>query len=278
MDTQCAPGVDYINSSCILLPVLVELVKAYNDDNQSSLITFNESLITINPSQLKKYLIEEMTNRHEGICETQSCWIKQKYVNRMQPIYREQLTKGTFRPVGPQGKFEWLSTPHIYDTMSQYEKVNPDFKFLGAVPMDFDSLPAYGIKDINFGEYESAGKTKFGIVFNLDNHDQSGSHWVAMYFDVISGEILFSDSVGIAPPARVRVLMRRIAKYISSKNRQLKADHNTTEHQQGDSECGVYSINFILRMLGGETFQDYIKDRISDSEVNKCRDVYFRKK
>ena len=38
------------------------------------------------------------------------------------------IAKNTFRPDGPNGRFEWLNTIHIDDTMKQYENKHPDFK------------------------------------------------------------------------------------------------------------------------------------------------------
>ena len=49
------------------------------------------------------------------------------------------------------------------------------------------------------------------------------------------------------------------------------------KHQQGNSECGVYSINFILRLLKGKSFDHITSKRLSDEKVNKCRNVYFNK-
>ena len=37
-----------------------------------------------------------------------------------------QLTKYTFRPDGPNGKFEWLNTYNINDVMKQYEDNKED--------------------------------------------------------------------------------------------------------------------------------------------------------
>jgi hypothetical protein len=53
---------------------------------------------------------------------------------------------------------------------------------------------------------------------------------------------------------------------------------NKTRHQRGNSACGPYSIDFILRFLKGETFDQITAKRISDEFVNGKRDVYFIKK
>ena len=52
--------------------------------------------------------------------------------------------------------------------------------------------------------------------------------------------------------------------------------YNTFKHQFKNSECGVYSINFILRLLKGEKFKKITEEITLDDDINKCREVYFR--
>jgi hypothetical protein len=174
---------------------------------------------------------------------------------------------------------------------------------LGAVPIDFDSLEELGIKNLNFDDLVKKGKTKIGFVINLDEHWKSGSHWVGMYADILKNQVYFFDSYGYRPKKRIRNFVHRIAKwcytrnilknedvkitlsetsfmdpkkpnYIEQKIKNIKFNQN--RHQFKNSECGVYSVNFILRLLNNETF-DYICNNITpDDSVNKCRETYFR--
>ena len=50
---------------------------------------------------------------------------------------------------------------------------------------------------------------------------------------------------------------------------------NDKQHQYKNSECGVYCINFIVEMLKGNKYEDYIEKVIKDLEMNKKRDFYF---
>jgi hypothetical protein len=56
----------------------------------------------------------------------------------------------------------------------------------------------------------------------------------------------------------------------------MNIDYNKTRHQFKNSECGVYSVNFILRMLKGESFENICSNITSDDKVNECRKQYFR--
>ena len=94
----------------------------------------------------KKHLLKELTSKLENICNDQICWLKQDFIKSL----KDKDILETFRPKGPEGKFEWLSTTHINKVMEQYEKKYNDFKFYGAVPIDFDDLPSLELKDINY--------------------------------------------------------------------------------------------------------------------------------
>lgn len=280
IDKRCAPSTFLESGSCIKLHVLEECARAYNKENSKSPIILSTKVETLNPHKYKKYLLKQMKEKISS-CTTQKCWTEQSFTRYMNEKIKEEFEKYTFRPDGPNGRFEWLNTININEVMEQYEKKYSDFKFLGAVPMDFDDLPTLGIKNLNFNKLIADKKTKIGIVFNLDDHNMPGSHWTALYADLTKGEIKYFDSYGIAPEPRVRKFMRRIVRFIETLNKdsqekkKIDVNYNKVRHQYQNSECGVYSINFILRMLSGESFDSIVNKKLSDTQVNQCRNVYF---
>lgn len=276
IDAKCSPDKVFEDGSCITLELLIEMAKAYNEDNPNAPIKMLKTLETLNPKKYKTYLVNEFSKRLEKVCDTQQCWVKQSFNNRLNRAIKEELQKYTYRPSGPKGRFTWLNTTHINETMNQYERKYPEFKFLGAVAIDFDDVSFYGIKDLDLNDMvKTQNKTKLGIVFNLDRHDQPGSHWCSMFANFKSGDILFYDSYAMAPRHQIRKLMRRFAKFMESDNIKPNADYNQIRHQYKNSECGVYSINFIHRLLDGDSFEQICQDKTTDSEINRMRDVYF---
>ncbi|MBT5491252.1 hypothetical protein HOK00_02870 [bacterium] len=278
-DTRCSPNISFDSLSCIKLSILIELANAYNKDTRDklSIIKLNNNLEALNPTKYKKYLLREFQKRLGNKCTTQKCWTEQSFVKRMQEQAKRELKKYTFRPNGPCGKFEWLNTYNIDDVMVQYEKKYNDFKFLGTVPMDFDNLPNLGIKYFDYNNFYKQGKRKLGIVFNLDESWKSGSHWVAMYADFSKAHIHYFDSYGTNACTRVRTLMRRIEKAMKKINPNLEpsTSRNEIRHQYGHSECGVYSMNFIIRLLEGESFDNICESKTTDDKINEYRKIYF---
>lgn len=295
---KCAPSKNYTDGSCFSLESLKKIAQKANELDAN---------ITVDND--KKKLVEQLTQffSSKNSCKSQTCWLRTELVKS---INDEDIEENTFRPYGPKKKYEWLSTTHINDVVNQYQEKYDDFQFLGALPNDFEELPFLGLSNINFDEYIKNGKTKFGMVINLDSHNQSGSHWVALYFDLENYKLYFFDSVGKKPGKRIRKFNNKIVNYMYKKKagKNLQVDkaiglinsvqdeskrnkyyktlkdklkgidirYNPVQHQKANSECGVYSINFILRLIKGEQFDDIVKNITDDEEMNKCRKVYFR--
>lgn len=279
--TKCAPHLEFENGSCIPLELLVKMAEAYNKyikhnghPNQN-LIELRSGLNSnsSNQNEYKKYLLYEFKNKFKG---EQKDWINSKYLELLSEDVKDELENKVFRPEGPQGRFEWLSTLDINRVLYQYEKKYNGFKFLGAVPIDFMKLDYLPFKKLKFSDLEEEGIDKFGIIFNTDKSYQSGKHWISLYADLKNAQVYFSDSVGKKPPAQVEEYMGRIEDYLKKKKLpNIDVRYNKTPHQQGNSECGVYSINFIIRLLKGKSFDHITRKRLKDEKINKCRTVYF---
>ena len=121
------------------------------------------------------------------------------------------------------------------------------------------------------------GDTKLGVIFNLDKHTQSGSHWVAMHCDVKGGYIGYWDSYGIKPSPEIIVLMDRLKQQAQDLGHNLEIKINKTRHQYKNSECGVYCIYFITSLLDGKSFEEVVENIISDDDMNAKRKVFFNK-
>ena len=171
------------------------------------------------------------------------------------------------------------------------------FKLLGPTPIDFDSRPAdmngecvwEEICNFEVETYLKKGKTKIGIVFNLDNHNQGGSHWVSMFVDLEDAFIFYFDSNGEKIKPRINKLVKRIieqGKHLDTPMHFEFYENYPNEHQQQNTECGMYSLFFIIAMLtnraGPKKFSNskqkinYFKNKIiPDSYVFRYRNKYF---
>lgn len=274
----CAPNVQYSGGSCISLVLLEAMVLAYNQAHHDQIdMSAFAHMKGKNPVGYKKQLVQVLTAKLNNVCKTQTCWLTLPFFKHLSDNKQtDELHQLTFKPIGPKKTNEWLSTLHINDVFAQYEHVYKDFKFMGANPRDFDKLPETGIPSMNLNKLQNMGINRLGFVFNLDKHNQGGSHWVSLFADLAKGQIYYIDSVGHAPLTEFKKLIERLENYITSKGIKVDSQYSKTQHQYGNTECGVYSISFILRLLDGETFDEISRTPISDEEVQACRASYFR--
>ena len=288
-DTRCAPTKEYKDGSCFDYNSLVKIASAYNNKYSNK----------IKISKDKGELVEELENRLNKECDDQVCWLKQNFTKEI----LDKTMENTFRPDGPTSKNAWLSTSDIDKVMEQYHEKYPNFMYLGTVPSDFERIPILGFDNINFDSLLKKGKYKLGMVINLDEHNQSGSHWVALYINLKENQVYFFDSFGKKPIKNIKLFINRIIRYLYKKEygreipikyldlaikkfdrlskpvqealKKIDIRYNTVQHQKANSECGVYSINFILRLLKGDSFDTIVNNPVRDDEMEECREKYF---
>jgi hypothetical protein len=279
MVDRCAPSKTFTQGSCFTYDNLVSIAEEYNN-------TYSDKIkISSDKKQLLKDLTHKMRKRYD--CSDQLCWMRSKVVKQTKD---DDILKNTFRPNGPKKQFEWLSTTDINKVMEQYEFKHKDFMFLGALPYDFEELPIYKMNELDLHELKRDKISKIGAVINLDTHDMSGSHWVALYIDTLKRAIYFFDSFGKRPGKRISMFIRKILSHMHNSkhfdanefmSRYQNTDDydvrfNKIQHQFKNSECGVYSMNFIIRLLGGETFDEIVDNITNDDDMNACRKKYFK--
>jgi hypothetical protein len=177
----------------------------------------------------------------------------------------------------------WLSSEDIANVMEQYEEAYPDFRFLGVVPIDFSAPDPYiqgsatkqclnrQFCEVDLAEERAKGRRILGAVFNLDPHYKSGSHWIALAIDLQKNMVYYFDSYGIAPPKQIARFMR----YLTLQEPRLKLQSNGRRFQYSDTECGMYSLYFIIRMIAGESFKHFCRHPIRDKWMLEFRNVLF---
>ena len=293
--SECAPK--YMNSkdpSCLNKEALVIIAKNMNNKMASSggnVNTKKEKIKKIRLNQKKSELWSNIKNVLSNRCDRESCWLNTEYAQNIKGEYIDN-----YKPIQPkswkQNKREWLSTIDIMNVLEQYCDKYKDFELIGPVPIDFDKKVDYGqcivneLCNIDIKRLISKGINHVGIVFNLDAHDEPGSHWVALYVQLKENTdsvnppgAYFYDSYGTLPVKEIQILMKRLKSQYNVLHPKKKfiLNYNKIRHQYKNSECGVYSTHFIIQLLENTKFLDHCKKIVSDDDINKMRDVYFRK-
>jgi hypothetical protein len=286
---NCSPMVKNktpIKDSCITPDVLQLLKTSYNKFHKES------PILTSNPVEIWKELKQRLKK-----CNKEDCWLKEIDDENV----RKKIDEYIFAPDQPKEwkkkPNEWLSNYDIMDVLKQYEITHTDFHVIGPTPIDFDTRAKdMGGKCVweelckfNLLQYFKTGKKKLGIVFNLADHSDGGSHWMSMYVDLHDKYLFYMDSAGNKMPQEIETLVKRIQKQGLEMSPPIHIhfyENCPLEHQMGTTECGMYALYFIITMLTGESegkkFSNYyekiafFKDkRIPDKYVKRLRSVYF---
>jgi hypothetical protein len=303
----CSPHIEMkqtlaLRNTCYTPAILDHIKREYNKSHPPE-----KHIVSVDPSEIWMELDKRLSH-----CKTEDCWLAQIRDKHL----RKKIDRYVFAPDKPyewkRNPTEWLSNYDILNVLEQYEIVYPEFEFIGPTPIDFDTRLGKTPNPYDIGNetvYETSHgkkcvwndlchfslsskirhkKYKIGVIFNLDKHNQSGSHWVSLFVDVRRKYIFYFDSAGGEMPPEIRALMDRIHEQASGLRIKLKEYANGEwQHQRGNTECGMYSLFFIITMLTGKftpssrkyplrkIMNMFLKDKIPDGIMEQYRDEYF---
>jgi hypothetical protein len=208
-----------LNDSCLNNEIVDKIVAEYNDSPNIVSKIDETKPVDEKMKEIKEKLTDE-TCRDEWCISSSNTLLSAKL---------RYAIKERFRPEQPRDWInkprKWLNTLDIEASMKQYSKAYPNFNFLAVSPIDFDTkvLAYHGSSkkecvDENLcklniiNELDKTPQNIYiGAIFNLDKHNESGSHWTSMFSSLLLGESYYYDSVANYFPEEVQTLMERIS-------------------------------------------------------------------
>jgi hypothetical protein len=273
--------------TCLSLEALEKMKQVWNKTHPDQVIRSATRKNKRNSGSKRLSLWKELRNSMKSYydCDNEYCTLKK--LPGMETKLREKFAEKYFRPEKPEEwnakETTWLDSFNIEDVMNQYEDAYNDFEFIGPVPIDFDApsdeggvIGSWGkcivdeLCKLDLKDAFKKGTKRIGIIFNLDKHDEPGSHWVCGFIDVPKKSAYYFDSYGLPPPPEVSELLERC--------KEQGCDtilYNDIRHQRKDSECGMYCLYTIICLIKGRSFQAVCMDIVKDDTMNAFRDVLF---
>ena len=279
---HCAPSQKNNTISCLDYNLLKKIAE-----------TLNKYDYNIKVYKTKKRLHDEISKniKKETECETESCWKSLGIIKNELTEDEKDLFENNFRPDMPDewkdNPNTWLSTIDINRVMEQYEDAYPKFQYLGANPIDFDTKITKNkcvsdeLCNINIKEVRKDGKDFLGMVFNTDPHNRSGEHWFSLYIDLKGINIkekpciYYFDSLAAKPKEEVVEFVKRVQEQCCEIKKDISFLYNDIRHQHEDTECGIYCLHFLVSMLKGGNFKNYIKNKRNDKDMEEFRNFFF---
>lgn len=213
-----------------------------------------------------------------------------------------------FKTVGPRESRALLNNFNIDETLQRWALVFPDFYPCPFAMMDFDNTGSlFSTIDLakvykgeeplvlgpGLGKILRPNRT-FGCIVNTDTSLGPGKHWVAIFIDCRGDRnapwtVEFFNSVG-RPPLKPLIKWMERTRYNLAR---FRLDNNMTsgsfdncvlsipvtnkDHQESQTECGMYSLFYIRRRLEGVPYQLFDEEIISDNAMIAFRKHVFRK-
>lgn len=283
------------HGSCLTLTELQVLVRMYNKYHPKTKIAMpaqKANNMGYLHTQLKNKLANACNPKKKGAA-SEICWINQPFVDS---AFRQRMSGIAFRPQKPlewyKNEYQWLNTLNILNVMHQYERYCQDFKFLGVFPIDFATRDSSGscisreMCSFSVRELMDEGKFRFAAVFNIDRHDQPGSHWVTCFGHLKPGHpkygIAYFDSGGSKPSSQIKDFMRNVKQQVegvqgSSNIHNFRTKYNPTRKQFQSSECGIFCLCYIIMCLQhNDATYHKVRSMIGrDQDVHKFRDILY---
>ena len=271
--SPCVANKKVVKKSCMTLEVLMKIRDEYNKDHPDNKIIASKPVL----------IWHELKMRLD--CKDERCWIKEIDDKNIRTQIKNQLFAPEHPPEWLHNKNEWLSNFDIDAIMKQYEEKDKTFEYLATTPVDFNfivdksSNTCYEetLCKFDLRALMKAGKHKFAVVFNLDKHDESGSHWISLFIDANKSIIMFFDSANGNIPTEVAQFIKTVKLQGLDNGIHFKFLRNHKQHQRGNTECGVYSIHFIIEMLNNSdrAIELFLNGYIPDNKIEKYRKIYF---
>ena len=272
----CSVNSDGLGFTCYSKPVLYKIKDTWNKKHPEHKITSQDPYI------IWKSLRSVM--EHEHACKRESCWLKHLCIKEGLPSNIYDLT---FSPEMPKSWLknpnEWLSSLDIINVMKQWEQRYKCFNFIGPSPIDYDTHKMFGecvwdeLCKFNLNNHLKNKKKKIGVIFNLDPHYKSGSHWVAVFMNDIKKTIYYFDSYGDPPHPQIKKFIDNVINQSTQLGSTYKYLENKKRHQFGNSECGMYSMYFITQMLQNKCFEKFQRKTVTDAYMLRLRKKFFNK-
>lgn len=290
--TFCSPDISssIAKNTCFSLSQLKILVKQYNKHFPDK--------IKLNSKSSSNTILSTLNSKLKPLIGDNNQHLWPDYLLSLSPNYElEHISETALVPKKPESWKKnpntWLTNFDIDAILDKYDNATKyQYKYLGTKPIDFAEINQNQCSfdqncRINIKDIISENKKFMGLILNLDRHNESGSHWVSLFFCIDptlkSYGIYYYDSYSGKMP-------KIVCQYITDIQKQLykiykkKPDFytNNVRHQYGNSECGMFSICYQIRWLNylkknkNATFKDIIHVKINDKIMTDIRNILFR--
>lgn len=241
---------------------------------------------------IAKYDDEHKSKQQIDILESRT-FQTQLNKNEFDKVYTDLVLN--FKPTGPKYTTDWLSNIEIDQTMIQWTKENKEFYGCEFCTIDFESIIESSLSKLDLNKfvqikeeftciYEQYNNLQLrkkniktiGCIVNSDTSYGPGKHWFAVFFDLrtVPWRFEYFNSSGNPPYKEIVMYMENLKKRYGNKIECITT--TSIEHQQSETECGLYSLYYIRSRILKIPMKYFRHNRVKDKDMIEFRKYLFR--
>jgi len=194
-----------------------------------------------------------------------------------------------FKAEGPTNNTALLDNFNIDETLAKWAKHSEEVfgKKFHHVPFQMIDFAERGteLANLDIHRLKEDGYKSFGVILNTDRSSGKGKHWFAIYGDLDHAGtekdplvIEYFNSSGNPPMREVSDWMEAV-KHDMLKNYGIEVETIRSANrrlQNSMTECGVWSLMYILSRLKNHPPDWYYKTNANDADMIELRSFLFR--
>lgn len=245
------------------------------------------------PENLAKYSDDEIikTAKAELGVETESqLYMHHKIQEFLGGSHEARKTlEDYFKAEGPANSTALLDNFNIDETLSKWAIHSQDVfkKKFYHIPFQMIDFAERGteLANLDIHKLKEEGYKSFGVILNTDRSSGGGKHWFAIYGDLDHAgtakdpiAIEYFNSSGNPPMSEVSNWLEA-AKHDLLKNHGIDVEIVRSANrrlQNSMTECGVWSLMYILSRLKNHPPDWYYKTNANDADMIELRSFLFR--
>jgi hypothetical protein len=221
-------------------------------------------------------------------CNSELCILESEKFKKYSRKYIKEIRneiRDRFKTIGPRDSRSLLSNVNIDSVIRQWKIEFPKFHPIEFAMSDFYEYPSELVMTNVGKEIIDTNHDCAGLALNTDIHSRGGKHWVGFFMDFRDDELwrlIYFNSSGNPPFKSITRFMEELKTELSlgynKKVESVVLSRHRHQPESDNSECGLYVLFFIRKMLERTSDEFFIKNTISTKMMQEFRKHVFREK
>lgn len=260
----------------------VNIIKALKDFMCSEKLEDPNIVKILGPEELILNLMNKL-----GVINERDIWKNEKIIRRFGRGVSYNILKKNYKVNGPSNTTNLLNNHNIDNVLETYVLKGPDLYHNRFLHLPFQMIDFMEQKtelsNVDFikaaDEYDS-----IGVVLNSDFSYGPGKHWFALYVDLDKLRkdkklvLEYFNSSGRMPYDQIIEYYEKLKKEWLVKYPDISVELKIVVNeriQESKTECGMFSLIFIIGRIEGKSTDFFSKKNISDADMIRYRKIIF---